>query len=61
MFIAESVSENFYKSVNIWHSYGKRVDCVMHSEVGWPGTQSAQHNHVLVTMSMVSPFLWNTL
>jgi len=24
------VSETFFKSVNIWHRYGQKVDCVSH-------------------------------
>jgi len=29
-FIAESVSEFFFKSVNIWHSYKQERDCLVH-------------------------------
>ena len=46
-----SVSEIFFKSVNIWRSYGQKGVCVMHFlrllAVCWPGAQSARDNHLL--------------
>ena len=30
LFIAESDSEIFFKSMNIWRSYGQKVVCVVH-------------------------------
>ena len=33
MFIAESVSDFFSKSVNIWQSYQQERDCLMHCEL----------------------------
>jgi len=41
--IAQSAREIFFKSVNTWHSYRKKVDCVVHFlrllALWWPGLQ----------------------
>jgi len=49
-FLLLSLLGKLLKSVNIWHSYGQNVDCVVHFlrllAVWWPGTESARDNHL---------------
>jgi len=44
------LSVNFFKSVNIWHSYGQKRDYVVHFlrllAVCWPGAQRTRDNHL---------------
>jgi len=41
----------FFKSVNVWHCYRQKVNCVVHFlrllAVWWPRAQSAPNNHLL--------------
>ena len=57
-----SLSVNFFKSVNIWQSYKQEGGCFVHVlrllAMWWPGTQSAQDNHLLARkFAKYSPIL----
>ena len=51
MFIAESESDIFFKSVNIWQICKQERGCLVHFlrllAVCWPGAQSAWDNHAV--------------
>ena len=46
--LLQSLPVIFFKSVNIWHSYGQEGGlCHALTAVWWPDTQSARDNHLL--------------
>jgi len=42
-----SLPVKFFKSLNIWHSYGQKGGLSSVLILSWPGAQSARDNHLL--------------